>query len=228
MPDEPAQKKALWKWNKAKHDAAQLLAADEFTDQEIADRVGIIRNTLWVWKKSPEFAARVKELAEQLGDLALRYAIGRRARRLRALEDRWERLKRVIAERASALEMAGAPGGDTGLLCRTLKSIGAGDHAEKVEEYELDAALLKELREHEKQAAIELGQWSEKREHSIPELETLLAAELARLAGASLPDEPAGPTGGVQDPQTDPVPPGQPGPPPPDSHPPLPPGGQEP
>jgi hypothetical protein len=31
-----------------------------------------------------------------------------------------------------------------------------------VEEYQVDTGLLKELREHEKQAAQELGQWSEK------------------------------------------------------------------
>jgi hypothetical protein len=31
-----------------------------------------------------------------------------------------------------------------------------------VEEYEVDTGLLKELREHEKQAAQELGQWSDK------------------------------------------------------------------
>jgi hypothetical protein len=31
-----------------------------------------------------------------------------------------------------------------------------------VEEYQVDTRLLKELREHKKQAAQELGQWSEK------------------------------------------------------------------
>lgn len=40
---------------------------------------------------------------------------------------------------------------------------------EIVYEYELDTGLLKELREHEKQAAQELGQWTERKELSGPD-----------------------------------------------------------
>ena len=159
---EAEQKVAPWKWDKGKHDAAQLLATDELTDQEIADQVGVQRKTLWAWKKKPEFSARVKELTDALGDVAMRYAIGRRSRRVAALNDRWERMKRVVLERAAAQEMQNAAGGQSGVLAHTMKSIGAGPNAEKVDEYAFDAALLKELREHEKQAAQELGQWIEK------------------------------------------------------------------
>jgi hypothetical protein len=55
-----------------------------------------------------------------------------------------------------------APGADTGLLMRTWKQIGSGDSAVIVEEYQVDTGLLKALLDHEKQAAQELGQWSEK------------------------------------------------------------------
>ena len=71
-------------------------------------------------------------------------------------------MKAVIEARAEATEMQDAAGGDTGLLAHTMKSIGAGPNAEKVDEYTFDAALLRELREHEKQAAQELGQWVDK------------------------------------------------------------------
>jgi hypothetical protein len=179
---EPQQKRT-WKWNKPKEEAAQLLASDELTDAEISKKVGIRRQTLWEWKKRPEFMERVQACVGKYGDLAGRYAIGRKARRLAALEDRWERMRKLIEARAEAAEMMDAPGGDTGLLCHTQKSIGAGPSAEKVDEYEVDTGLLKELREHEKQAAVELGQWTEKREHSNPDLDTLIAAELARLTG---------------------------------------------
>ena len=47
---------------------------------------------------------------------------------------------------------------------RTLKQLGRGDEAETVEEFRVDTGLLKELRETEKQAAQELGQWAEKHE----------------------------------------------------------------
>jgi hypothetical protein len=54
------------------------------------------------------------------------------------------------------------PGADKGLLARSYKQLGSGEDATIVEEYAVDGVLLKELREHEKQAAQELGQWSEK------------------------------------------------------------------
>jgi hypothetical protein len=80
---------------------------------------------------------------------------------VKALGDRWNRLRQVIAARAADPDHAKAPGGDTGLLVRKLKQIGSGESARTVEEYEVDAALLREAREHEKQAAQELGQWNE-------------------------------------------------------------------
>lgn len=82
-----------------------------------------------------------------------------RESRLARLEDRSKRLDLVIQERAG--DMAEVPGGKSGLLVRRLKSIGSGESAQVVEEYELDRTLLAEAREHEKQAAMELGQWQE-------------------------------------------------------------------
>lgn len=79
--------------------------------------------------------------------------------RLAALEDRHERMRIVMDERAE--EMAGVPGGRSGLLVRQIKQVGQGDNAQIVEEYKLDTGLLSEFREHEKQAAMELGQWQE-------------------------------------------------------------------
>ncbi len=113
--------------------------------------------------------------------------------RVRALEDRWRRLRQVIAERAASAEMQGVPGGTTGLLTHTVKGIGSGDHFQAVDEYAVDTNLLRELREIEKQAAQELGQWTEKHEHTgadggpislepaVEELRKLPIDELIRL-----------------------------------------------
>lgn len=60
--------------------------------------------------------------------------------------------------------MKDVPGGNTGLLVRTTKGIGSGDTFQIVDEYAVDTGLLRELREHEKQAAQELGQWIDKSE----------------------------------------------------------------
>jgi hypothetical protein len=40
--------------------------------------------------------------------------------------------------------------------------LGSAEYPNIIEEYQVDTGLLKELREHEKQAAQELGQWSDK------------------------------------------------------------------
>jgi hypothetical protein len=54
---------------------------------------------------------------------------------------------------------ADVPGGTTGLLVKDYKGKDADQPV-----YKVDTRLLAELRAHEKQAAEELGQWSEKQE----------------------------------------------------------------
>jgi hypothetical protein len=167
-----------FRWTGRRHEAAQLLADAELPDWEIAGQLGIGRATLSRWKAAPGFAARVKQIADELGAVALRYAIGRRARRVAWLDDRHKEMLQIIAERAAAPEMQGVPGGTTGLLCRTVKSIGSGPSAREVEEYEVDTALLKEMREHLKQAAVELGQWSEKADVTVGPSQQVVVVEL--------------------------------------------------
>lgn len=180
---ESQQKLARWNWTKVKHDALQLLAEDELTDEEISVKVGIRRQTLWQWKKRPEFADALKDAVAAMGEATQRYAVARKLRRLKHYDERHRRLLAIIEERAQATDMQAAPGGSSGLLARSLKMIGSGPSAQMVEEFEVDAALLKELRELEKQVAIEAGQWTEKREHSF-DIDAAIEAELARLASS--------------------------------------------
>jgi hypothetical protein len=78
-----------------------------------------------------------------------------REKRIEELDDRRRRMKLIIEERAA--EMAGeCPGGASGLLARDYK----GKDADRTI-YKVDTGLLSELREHEKQAAQELGQWQD-------------------------------------------------------------------
>lgn len=147
-----------FRWNKARIQAAQLVAEEELTREEIAQKVGVTRRTVYQWQQHPEFAARVQELLGELEDIAVRYAVGRRARRVRWLNDRVERLHAVIRERAADPTVQEVPGGATGLLVRDVKAIGGA----AVELFAVDTGLLRELREHERQAAQELGQWTEK------------------------------------------------------------------
>lgn len=181
MSAKPSQNRTPFKWKKPQEDAAILLAEDELTDLEIATQIGVSRRQLATWKLHPEFSARIEELARELGEVTRRYAITKRIRRMKGYDDRRTKILKVIEDRAE--EHATVPGGDTGLLVKSTKSVGSGSAAEIVDEYAVDVAILKELRELEKQAAIEAGQWTEKREHSIPDLDALLTEELARVCG---------------------------------------------
>lgn len=136
-----------FKWTGPKRRAVELLAADELTDVEVASEVGTAARTLWAWKANAEFSRAVQDAAAALGDLARRYAIGRRTVRLRELDRRRRDLER----------------------CRLRVLLAA--LPESPADAPPDPALLKEaretareLREHEKQAAVELGQWVSKGE----------------------------------------------------------------
>lgn len=84
--------------------------------------------------------------------------------RVAALEDRWERMRLIITERANDPENQDVPGGKTGLLIKQVKQVGSGDRATMITSYVLDKDILGELRSHEQQAAEELGQWTRRTE----------------------------------------------------------------
>lgn len=149
-------------WDIAREEAAQRLAEGELRDIEIAEKAGVHRATLWRWQQHPDFQARIEEHRGVFRAEVRRRGLADRERRIKALNDRWTRLQRLIEARADDPLMCDVPGGDTGLLVRTVKIRARGEgETETTIEAELDSALLKELREHEKQAAQELGQWVE-------------------------------------------------------------------
>jgi hypothetical protein len=165
-PREIENGNGKWRWTKKKAKAAALVAEDRLTDERIAREADCSRAQLARWKLETEFRRRVAALVEAQERVVFEQGIGRRMRRVRALDDRWRALMRIAEERAADPSRADRPGGQTGLIVRTVKQVGSGAGARIVEEFELDAALLRELRAHEEQAARELGQWRE------PEQET--------------------------------------------------------
>lgn len=152
-----------WTWTRAREKAAQLVADDALTNEQIAASVGVIRQTLDLWKLRPEFQARVASIVAAYADAIKGEGIANVKNRVAAQNDRWERMKAVIAERAVSDEMANVPGGKTGLLVHTYKMAG-GKEPVVMDEYAVDTGLLSEMRAHEKQSAQELGQWTEKQE----------------------------------------------------------------
>ncbi len=185
-----------FRWTGRREEAALLIAGDRLTNKEIAAKVGAVRQSIREWKQHPEFMARVRSHVAAMSEAARELGIANRERSITALNGRWHRMLSLIEERAQ--EIAGVPGGETGLLVKQVKLVkvrrqatrgqaAAGQlalweapdgeietpGAVEVAEYVLDGVLLRELREHEKQAAMEVGQW----EHPEPPMDLALLAD---------------------------------------------------
>ncbi len=104
---------------------------------------------------------RVGELQAITSKHLVKHSIAVKDDRVKAQQIRWEKMHRVIEARASDPEMQRAPGGETGILVKSFKTLGSGTLATVVEEYEVDTGLLAEMRKTEEHVAHELGQWTE-------------------------------------------------------------------
>lgn len=150
-------------WTPAAQQAVQLVAEDKVTDDRIAEQVGIVKRTLERWKLHPEFRAKVAERRAEIAERIRSTGIAIIENRVARQHDHWRRMQRVIEERAEHYANADAPGAGTGLLVKTEKAIGSGFNTTFVDEWAVDTGLLREIREVEKQTAIELRQWAEQR-----------------------------------------------------------------
>ena len=106
-------------------------------------------------------ALAAQKRRERDGDEILDIALVNQVKRLERQSDRWDRLHRVIDQRAEAMKDV-KEGGDTGLLARKHRWVGSGEFGREVEDYAVDAPMLKEIRELEKQTSEELGQFKDK------------------------------------------------------------------
>lgn len=145
---------------------AKLIVESDLTIEAIAERADTTPQSIYNWKKTEDFQNLITLCRAEYRKRIETTGIANLENRLDALGDRWRRMKRIIEERSRSPEMANVPGGQTGLIVHQVKGVGKGEDFQIVDEYVVDTGLLKEMREHEKQAAQELGQWVEKKEHS--------------------------------------------------------------
>lgn len=101
--------------------AALLVAEDAQSDDEISKSLGIGRNTLTRWRRHPDFIARVESHHAVQRQAIEAKGIADKQNRIRAMNRRSEKLWQVIEARAKDPTMADVPGGDTGLMTRTVK-----------------------------------------------------------------------------------------------------------
>ena len=158
---------AQFRWTQKSESAAALIVQGELRLAQIGERVGVDRRTLYEWRNDPIFHARVDEETERYRSEVNRIGLAKMECRLNALNDRWMALQRVIIDRGLDPEIQGVPGGSTGLLVKQVKGVGRGENFELVTTYRLDVGLLRSLLDLEKQAAQELGQWTNRTEGAI-------------------------------------------------------------
>lgn len=163
-----------FRWTKRREQAAYLVADDTLSDEEIARQCRVSQRTVARWKAVPEFQRRVEEHRAAWREAVRSHGIAVKERRILALADKVRRLEQILAERAARGGVE--PGSSTGLLVRQLKAAGAGRHQQLVEEYVLDAPLLREYRELLRQVAQELGEWIDKREDRLDLTDQFLSA----------------------------------------------------
>jgi hypothetical protein len=154
-------------------------AAEGLTRKEINERAASFDPPFEVdWnnvKHAREKAAKkYKEYKDEFESEAMSEGLARRAIRLRKKMDRHALLEKVIEERGAAEDMQHVAGGKTGVLVKDYKG------KSELPVYKFDAALLKEMRDLEREIAIELGQWTERKEltgaDGSPLLDPLVAA----------------------------------------------------
>lgn len=146
--------------------AAWLLAEDSMPDTRIAEECGIAPTTLYQWKKIPEFDQAKRDRIRQLDDAVSQLQFVKRRNRLDVLNDQLKDYLQIREERAKWYldNDPEIPGGKTGRLTRTIKVIGVGKAAQRIEEHALDKALESQIQATLKHIAQERGEWTEKRE----------------------------------------------------------------
>ena len=174
--DTYASKK--FNWDPRKERAAMMEAEasmNQYTSvKQMAKSLNVSYNMLCFWRQHPDFRARVEQNKETLRQQSLALPVANKAARIRQINDRWTRLQEVIRQRAASAAQEDpdhlVPGYDTGLLVHTQRAVGSGPNQRIVDEYELDNAVLDELRSLEIQAAREMGQLTEHKRIDITKL----------------------------------------------------------
>ncbi len=109
------------------------------------------------WSVAHSWQARLAAIAEEERQAIVRRGIAEKQNRVDLLVDLAKRYQQVIEARAK--DNDDLTGGETGLIVREVTYLPGGSTRER---QEADVAVTKELRELAKQAAQELGEWTEK------------------------------------------------------------------
>lgn len=161
-----------WRWTQTTTLAAQLMAEDKISQQEMAKQLGVSTAALYGWRQVPEFQERVEELLEAYKARVRRRSIALLERRIDTYMDDFDAIQTIQRERGLGRngkplsDKVGEEGGrSTGLICVDYK----GKDADRPV-YKFDKAIIDSKNDLRKLLAQELGQFQEKskQEHTGP------------------------------------------------------------
>ncbi len=158
---------AKFPWTGAAELAVNLIVEGTHGLKEIAEQCHVSVQAIYAWRQHPDFKQRVEEYRAKYAEAVFELGISRVETRVAAQNERWLRMLRLIEARAQDIEMAAVAGGNTGMMAHSRKMLGSGPMATEIDVFEFDAALLKEIRELEKEASVQLGQRLERKQTEI-------------------------------------------------------------
>lgn len=146
---------------KQKRLAARLLATTSLTHDEIADKISVQPRTVKKWLSEPEFQEMIADANTEDMAEAKRSPLARKADRIRYYSRVLRLLEEVVTVRSGMAKSEEdiAAGMATGLVMRRHKSIGTGETAYSITEYETDPLPAELGLKYTKQLAQELGDW---------------------------------------------------------------------
>lgn len=192
MASQNCTKNEGFRWTPKSDEAAQLVAEDRLTNEQIAQKVGVSRRTVDTWKTHPEFQQRVNSHVLEFRETVRKRGVAIVENRIDRLQTDWMNLQAIREARASRYRQMREAQGRAGLgeilgqdsnsLTANLEGISTDyipAEAEtglvilsetfskmgKRQEWAIDGTLLSEMRAIEQQAAKELGQWEDKLRH---------------------------------------------------------------
>lgn len=179
-------------------EAALLVAQDRLTNVQIAKRLGVGLRTVEKWKADKGFRQEV-ETHRKLWQKEVRTrGLADVHHRLRIAVDIEKRLLAAIQARGASEDMKDVPGGKTGMVLKTYKSLKVEEEGadgelhlvqKAVTEYKIDYEAARTITNLHEYVATELGQW--KTRHVVEEKReyTEVTVHLAKLIPPNVLDQ---------------------------------------
>lgn len=151
----------------ARRSRAAAMVAEGLTHKQIGEALKVEPPVISWWRKHPDFSRRVRKYIDDAGAEAATIAIANRVNRIRDLDVFREAYLQVFMERKANPTADSEPGMSSGLVARTQR-VTTGRNGTTIEtEYKVDNQTTSALLALHKQAAQELGQWSQKAQVEI-------------------------------------------------------------